>query len=141
MHNCYKLDLRSNSMEIISRKQLRDYALGGCWDKIETYFSSCDQDDMGAMLPFARDLLKNRKGNLQDLGAKIFQKYRGQIINSDRGMLREVIAKPGNEFAKYRAGFALWSHGQKVDDVKKVLEEAKKCSDVKSIAAELLKQE
>lgn len=121
-------------------QQLERYALTDNWEPIDKTFSSMSDVEFRNLIPFAREKLTAEQGNLQDLGATIFQNYSGVIAEQDKSLLRRVARKPGNEFARYRAGFALWKHGEKTPYVRKILSEALKCKDVADIARELLQQ-
>ena len=121
-------------------QKLEAYALADEWKPVDKFFSSAKPEELAALVPFARQNLSSPNGNLQDLGATIFQKYTGVITLADRKLLMQIIENPGNPFARYRAGFALWIHGEKSDYVKSIIEEAKTCADVASIARKLLKK-
>jgi hypothetical protein len=121
-------------------QQLENFALEENWKPVDDALSSMDEEELEALLPSARRELQALDGNLQDLGASIFQKYSGGITGEDKLLLRGVTQKPGNEFARYRAGFALWVHGERTEYVRKILEEAKSCADVSEIAEQLLKE-
>jgi hypothetical protein len=119
--------------------QLEKYALADNWGPIDKDFASRNQGQFSGLLAFARKKLATPNGNLQDLGATIFQNYAGTLTSSDSRLLVEVTKSPGNQFARYRAGFALWKHGDHSDYVRQIVEEAKACEDVADIAIMLLK--
>jgi len=118
--------------------QLENLASRGEWKTIARDFSLKTPEQFAGLLAFARKKLGTSSGQLQYLGAMIFEGYVGRLSPQDEKLLKQVTENPENELAKYRAGFALWKHGDHSDYIKVIVEEAVQCKEVAGIARELL---
>ena len=118
--------------------QLEKHALASDWRPIYVAFAKMNPSQFAGYLDFARKKLAADDWDLQELGATIFRHYAKPISPKDVRLLTGIIAKPGNKFARYSAGFALWNCGYRPEEVRVVLEEARGCEDVADIANGLL---
>lgn len=89
-------------------------------------------------------LLNDSDGNVRDLGASILGKANIPLkrFSNIRPILKRIMDKDSNQYARYRAAFALAEHGagDYKNDVLGVLNEASQDKDVGEIAKTYLKK-
>ncbi len=84
--------------------------------------------------------LSSDNPHLRDLAASIFQGSSMELTEDDIQQLRGMMGIDANPYARYRASFALFTHGQRDADVLIRIREALNDPDVKEIAAGYLQE-
>ena len=72
--------------------------------------------------------------NIRDLAASILEKTNHPYFSTAKDGLKKMTISDSNPYARFRAGFALYAHGDRSKDVLKVLEDAMADEDVANIA-------
>lgn len=89
-------------------------------------------------------LLRDSDGNVRDLGASIIVKAKisPRQFSNIKPVLKDVMDKDSNPYARYRAAFAFVEHGMGSyeDEVLRVLNEASKDKEVSETAENYLKR-
>ena len=86
--------------------------------------------------------LNDSNGNVRDLAASILEKTSNSLTGEIKEKLYSHMKKDDNAYVRYRSSFALAAHDPSFhkEEVKDVLEKAKKDPDVSQLAESYLKQ-
>jgi HEAT repeat protein len=110
------------------------------WDVVDKDIPNLCKDP--SVQERAIELLKDTDGNVRDLGASILgkPKINSKIFLRAKPILRDVMTGDENQYARYRAAFALAEHGGYKAQVMRVLQEASEDKDVGDIARKYLEK-
>lgn len=104
------------------------------WNKVDAILPEVCNDS--SFIEWAlKNGLKDSDGNIRDLAASILEKTQ-KITKDMKDRLYQVMKQDSHPYAKFRAAFAIAAHDLQYhpDEVKEVLEIAKKDKDISDIA-------
>ena len=111
------------------------------WKFVDSHAPQAAKNDANVVWAYTCGL-KDSDGNVRDLAATLLVKARlsKQELQGAIPVLRRVMSKDSNPYARYRAAFALAEHGNKSQSVINVLREATNDKDVADEARKYLQK-
>ena len=110
------------------------------WAKVDQILGKPGFCDDPTVLSFASKKLFSKNENVRDLAASIFEKSTTPLQEAISFELSELVIVDPNPYVRYRSAFALFSNGDRTENVILGLKDAAKDPDVSEIANGYLSQ-
>lgn len=110
------------------------------WPVVDAALQHADFVNDPETLDAARGLLDSEDDDSRDLGASIFEASSLELDQATTQSLFDIVLHDEHPYARYRAAFALWKHGNRGVSVTLTIQAATNDEDVGEIAATYLSE-
>lgn len=110
-----------------TKEQLTAWALEAEWEKIDEALPIIANEQ--EYVDWANEMLNHSDEDIRDLAASIFQASKIELTADTVETLRKIMLNDENPYARFRAAFALFEHGDRSQLMKDTVKLARKDSD------------